>query len=185
MDAETGTGVNAAKGDRQMVETVRDAVINHAVSYFKDVFGKPFSVSAQAYGPGQTVPLRDMTAMVALGGLFNLAVAFSFADSMIQEISRMATIGIRVEEGEHDIMVRETAADVVNEVVGLSTVDLGEFASLVSMSSPVVISGARQVAVPAEALVCTAALQSHSGRLDVWFVRPMTLFDERCRMGSA
>lgn len=174
-------GVTTVIADRQRLAAVRAVVLDHAATYFRDVFGLRLDIRCSSRFAARTLDLRELTAVIALGGLIKVAVALSFDGGMVRSLSQVASEGIGLDERDRDRMMEETAADAINAVVGLSTGDLCGLGERISMSLPAVIGGPRQVDWSEEVAFAKAVLSSELGQMDLWCVAPHGMFSGRVR----
>lgn len=122
--------------------------------------------------------LHDLTAIAGLGGAVNVLVGFSFERSLLDAVYARMTADIDVPAGEEALYLRETAAETVNLILGLSTADLGTLDMAVVLSPPVILEDARSVYRPKKAVFASMRIHTERGFLDVSVVGPRELFDE-------
>ena len=165
------------KVSNSVLKKVSASVLRHAIAHFQNEFDLEIEVQPTATDERE-LDTRETTAIVAFGGKINLIVAFSFEASLVEYLTQKATIGIRVDPGEHDIMMRETVAEVVNDVVGHSTGDLAVDDEIVTITPPVVLTTSRHVFKPKDAVFVNVALTTNRGEIDIWFIGPRELFSD-------
>ncbi|WP_135079607.1 chemotaxis protein CheX [Terasakiella sp. SH-1] len=126
----------------------------------------------------KSLDLLPITSLVSVGGHINLFIAFSFDEPLLDHLMEAMTEDLEVDDDEHDLYIKETACEVVNTIVGNSTADLAEKGTIIPLSPPVVILGAKTVAGNADAKFFTVGLESRFGRLEIDLVGPTELFDD-------
>ncbi|HXP96108.1 MAG TPA: chemotaxis protein CheX, partial [Telmatospirillum sp.] len=89
------------------------------------------------------------------------------------------TVGLPMTDDEHYPFLLEIAAETINTVLGHSTVDLAEESNNVILSAPVVIEEARRLHRPKGASFAAISLTTSRGILDMNFIVPKHLFDNK------
>lgn len=126
----------------------------------------------------QSVELHDITAVAGLGVPVGLLIAFSFDEGLLADILDKTTAGNPVPEEERGLYMRETAAEVVNTVLGHCTADFGLVESVVSLSPPVVMEGARSITRRGDAVFAALSIHTDRGSVSVNLFGPRHLFDD-------
>jgi len=116
---------------------------------------------------------------VGVGSKAGLYIAFSYDDALIRMLAKLYTAGISVGPDEEELYVGETASDVVNVIVGNITAELAKPEEIITLSPPVLVAGARTIRGHRKTTVAVLTLSFAEGALDVEFVGPKILFDER------
>jgi len=122
--------------------------------------------------------LHDLTAIAGLGGPIGLLIAFSFERSLIEAIYQRVTADIGVPEGEEALYIRETAAEIVNTILGLCTADFQNLDQTIALSPPVILEDARCIHRPKNAVFASMRVRTERGVVTMSFVGPRDLFDE-------
>ena len=162
--------------DQAVTQAVIDSVVKHACKYFMDEMeiealpGAPFS------GDIKSLSVRDIIAIIGLGGPVSLLVAFSFDRSLLEAMFTVATAGLDIAEDERETFMREVAAETINVVLGHSTADLSTYGNNVTLSPPVLIEDASKVHKPRGAYFTTVTITTGSGSFDIDFIAPKHLF---------
>lgn len=125
------------------------------------------------------IDLRDVTAVIAVGGPMSFLVAFSLDRPLLDTMFRHYTSGIDVEDDEIDDYRHETIGDVVNLVMGQVTTDLEVAGAILNVSPPIVFAESRQVRRPRKARFAAARLVAPDGVIDVSVIGPRELFDQK------
>jgi CheY-specific phosphatase CheX len=123
--------------------------------------------------------LHDITAIAGMGGSVGLLVAFSFQRGLLDVLYRSVTSTFTVPEDEVDLYVRETAAEIVNTILGLCTSDLQTPNQAITLSPPVIIDEARCIQRPNDAVFASMRIVTVHGAVDVGLVGPRELFDAK------
>jgi len=127
----------------------------------------------------ETVMLHDITAVAGFGVPVGLLIAFSFDQTLLGDILDKATASLPVPEEERELYLRETAAEVVNTVLGLCTADFQLKETAVSLSPPVVMEGARSIQRRGDAVFASMDIHTDKGAVSVNLFGPRHLFDDR------
>ena len=122
--------------------------------------------------------LHDLTAIAGLGGPISLLIAFSFDASLIEAIYQRITSDIEVPDGEEALYRRETAAEIVNTILGLCTSDFQEIEQTIALSPPVILEDARCIHRPKNAVFASMRVRTERGIVTISFVGPRELFDD-------
>jgi CheY-specific phosphatase CheX len=123
--------------------------------------------------------LRDLTAIIGLGGAVSALVAFSVDLGLAQEIRRIETVGFKLNEPDLPLYLHDAMAEVANVVLGHSTADLSSLGGVVTLSTPVVIESPRLLGRPDQTLFSQIAFNTPYGGLDIACIAPRERFDAR------
>lgn len=126
-----------------------------------------------------TVRLHDITAVAGFGLPVGLLIAFSFDQTLLGDLLDKATAALPVPEEERELYLRETAAEVVNTVLGLCTADFQLKETAVSLSPPVVMEGACSIQRRGDAVFASMDIHTDKGAVSVNLFGPRHLFDDR------
>lgn len=127
---------------------------------------------------GESVSLHDITAVAGFGVPVGLLIAFSFDQTLLDSILDRTTADMPVPEDERELYLRETAAEVVNTVLGLCTADFELKEVAVSLSPPVVIEGTRNIQRRGDAVFASMEVLTNHGAVSVNLFGPHHLFDD-------
>ncbi len=164
---------------KEIAPKVWKAVVRHACCYLQDEIAVTVeSTPARADGPN-LITLRDVTAIVGTGGPVSLLIAFSFDRSLAEYLFHVATEGMALSEQERDTFARDAVGDAVNIILGQSTADLAEAGNDMVLSPPIIIEGRRSVFRPKTATFASMSLVTNHGVVDLDFVGPKELFDNK------
>lgn len=128
--------------------------------------------------------LHDMTVIAGLGGPISLLIAFSFDSSLVDALYHRVTADIEVPPGEEDLYKRETAAEIVNTILGLCTCDFQNIEESIALSPPVIIEDARCIHRPKNAVFASMRIRTEKGIVSVSFIGPRELFDDHLNYQS-
>lgn len=126
-----------------------------------------------------SVKLHDITAVAGFGLPVGLLIAFSFDQTLLGDILDKATGALPVPDDERELYLRETAAEVVNTVLGLCTADFELREVAISLSPPVVMEGARDIQRRGDAVFASMEILTDKGAVSVNLFGPRHLFDDR------
>ncbi len=85
--------------------------------------------------------LRAMTAIVSVGSETGFYIAFSYDEPLIQAVFRRYTAELSITPEQEPFYVKETAADIINVIIGNCTADLANEGNLLKLSPPLVMMG--------------------------------------------
>lgn len=160
------------------------AVQKRTRAYLEDEIGLAVTTQKTMIGDIDVLELRKVTTIVGTGGPVNLLIAFGFDPSLLERLCQAATANLAIAAEERTLFLRETAAETVNFILGHATADLAETGNDVTLSPPVVLEGGRSIHRPKKAMFTTIELSTIHGSLDIYFIGPSELFDQRLNILS-
>jgi hypothetical protein len=128
--------------------------------------------------------LHNLTVIAGLGGPISLLIAFSFEESLVDALFTRIAADIEIPPGEEDLYRRETAAEIVNTILGLCTSDFQSIEESIALSPPVVVEDARCIHRPKNAVFASMRIRTERGILSVSFVGPREMFDDHLNYQS-
>jgi len=120
-------------------------------------------------------PLRAMTAIVSVGSETGFYIAFSYDEPLIQAVFGRYTAELSITPEQEAFYVKETAADIINIIIGNCTADLASKGNLIKLSPPIVMVGGGKIYGRQDATVAALTLPFEEGSLDLAFVGPKRL----------
>jgi CheY-specific phosphatase CheX len=160
------------------------AVEKRTCAYLNDEIGLVVTVNKTLVGNIDLLELRKVTTIVGTGGPVNLLIAFGFDPGLLDCLCQIATGNLEITADERELFLRETAAETVNFILGHATADLAETNNHVTLSPPVVLEGGRCIHRPKKAMFATIEMSTIHGILDIYFIGPSELFDQRLNILS-
>jgi CheY-specific phosphatase CheX len=164
---------------RDEIGTVIEVIEKRSIAFLKSELGMAPVKVERSIRSDDHASLRAVTAIVAVGSKAGVYIAYSYDNALIRAITKRYTAGLSIGPGEEELYARETASDIVNVIVGNSTADLAQRGELISLSPPVLTVGAHTIQGRRETTIAVLTLRFPEGVLDIAFVGPSTLFDER------
>ncbi|MGD2134105.1 MAG: chemotaxis protein CheX [Maricaulaceae bacterium] len=161
------------------ISTVIDVVERRAIGFMCEEIELNAPTISRRMDRADQFDLRAVTAIIGVGASAGLYIAFTYDDALIRMIMRRYTAELTVAPEDEDLYVRETASDIVNVIVGNCTADLATRGGTITLSPPVLVEGARTIKGRPEATVAVHTIAFDDGELDIAFVGPKALFDER------
>ncbi|MBV1776342.1 chemotaxis protein CheX [Burkholderiaceae bacterium DAT-1] len=162
----------------RLVSGSMDATLKRTRDLLSDEFGMDVMRVVRTSKHVDLLVLRDVTAIVGVGGAINLLMAFSFEYSMLDELTRRMVPDEARARLKWDTYRREAALEIVNIVAGHCTEDWQSDADIIPLSPPVVIEQARSIHRPHAARFACIALETAHGHFDINFIGPADLFDD-------
>lgn len=161
------------------VEEVMQSAIARTCSYFETEFGISVTEVDAAVDNRDSLTLLDMTAIIGMGGLVNLLIAFSFQNGLIDALCQHMTRGIQIEPDEMAMYREAAAGEVVNTILGHCTIDLQKLDRRgISMTPPVVLDRAKTIRRTKNSMFFSRDLNTIFGQMSINLVRPLELFDK-------
>jgi CheY-specific phosphatase CheX len=160
------------------IAAVLEVVERRTISFLRDELGLVADKIERHLHHEESILLRAMTAIVGVGSLAGLYIAYSYDESLICAMTKRYTAELSIAPGEEALFMRETASDIVNVIVGNCTADLARSKDVVTLSPPVLLVGARTIQGRPRTAIAALTLHFPEGALDVAFVGPRRLFDD-------
>lgn len=154
------------------------SALDRTRKFFKEELGIEIASATPSIGDVKTLALHDITAIIGVGGAVNLLIAFSFSRSLRDKLLAKFTSDLVVPPEQKGLYARETAAEIVNIVMGHCTIDLQSLDGAITLSPPVIIEKAKSIRRPKNAVFANLRIETEFGCADINFVGPRGLFDE-------
>lgn len=122
--------------------------------------------------------LRDITAVIGVGGNVGMLVAFSFPMALADVLYRRLTAGIEVPPGQEADFREATITEIANIIVGHCTADFTEDGAAVAISPPVLIQDAKSINRMNKARFGTVQISTPQGDFDIHLIGPRGMFDD-------
>ena len=161
-----------------MVHRVMDAILRHTCHHFQHELGIKMQAAPPTKGDIDELTLRDLTAIIGIGGPVSVLATFSFDAALSVHVLDVETAGLRVTEEERPQFLLDTIAETINVILGQSTVDLASTGSTVALSAPVVLEDGGKLRRPKGAFFTRVNHLTEYGMLDVNFITPKHLYGE-------
>lgn len=159
------------------VAEVMQSAIARTQSHFADEFNIKVTELEDGVGDLDALTLLDMTAIIGMGGLVNLLIAFSFQDGLINTLYQRMTEGMEVQPDEVEMYREAAAGEVVNTILGHCTIDLQKLDRQgISMTPPVILDRAKTIRRMKNSMFYSRGLSTDLGRMTINLVGPMELF---------
>ncbi len=131
---------------KQLVIEVMESVIKRTRAYFKSEFGIHAIENNSDGGKLDGIVLFDMTAVIVMGGTINLLVVFSFEESLINAIYHQMVDGLGIENDDVEMYRKVAAGDIINTVLGHSTIDLQQLdLKGIKITPPTILNNANTI----------------------------------------
>ena len=128
----------------------------------------------------QKLDLGYLTSLMSVEGKMKLYLALSFDQPLIEQAFAAYTADLDIAADERDRYIEETAADMVNIIVGNATTFFSApDRTAVSLSPPIIITEGKSIFRYKDARFFSATLHTTYGCLYVLCIGPKDLFDER------
>jgi len=160
-----------------LIEKAMTSARVHCRIHFCQELGIEVTDESSEVGEVSRMALRDLTAIIGLGGSVNLLVAFSFDLSLANRLFERETQGIVISADECQDFLLATVAETANTILGHCTADLSENGALIAMTPPALIEQAKILHRPRGTTFARLSFQTADGQLDIDFVLPMGAFD--------
>ena len=160
------------------VAQVMRSAIARTRGFFEDEYQVSVSEIDGGAGDLESLTLLDMTAIIGLGGRFNLLVAFSFQDSLVNALYERVTEGFDVQPDEVEMYREAAVGEVVNTILGHCTIDLQQIDRQgISMTPPIILDRAKTIRRMKNSMFYTHGMGTMFGRMNISLVGPRELFE--------
>ena len=154
-------------------------------SYLKSAHGIVSVAQLPTSGKADALALRDVTAIIGLGGAITNLVTVSFDQALLAHLLTLETQGLVVPDNEQELYLSETAAEIANVILGHCLAYLEDLVASaangggrITMSPPVVIEHVSSMRQAQGAAYTSVALQTDFGALVVSIIWPYELFEK-------
>lgn len=159
------------------IRKVMGSALQHASRYLEAEFDLAAESLPPTDGDIKELTLREMTAIIGIGGTIDLYVAFSFEDSLVQRLFEQMAEGLEIAPEEEQEMKQATVGEIVNIIMGHCTTDLQQMDSkVISITPPTVLNLVKTVPKLKNAVFHLRSLVTKHGAMDVYLIGPKELF---------
>ncbi|MDD5227716.1 MAG: chemotaxis protein CheX [Methylococcales bacterium] len=164
--------------EKQLIIEVMESVTKRTYAYFKSEFGIETTECNSVSGKLDALVLLDMTVVIIMGGKINLLVVFSFEASLINAIYRKMIDGLSIEDHEVETYRKAAAGDVINTVLGHSTIDLLRLdKNGISITPPRILKDVNVIRAMKCKMFYAQSLSTPLGGMTISLVGSQELFD--------
>lgn len=164
-----------------MTETATSAIMASVLRRTRGVLLNTAAIPVEAVerfeGDVPSLDIHHVTAVAGLGAPLGVLTAFTFDPTLLTALFDRFTADIEVPEGQDDVFERETAAEIVNLVLGMCSGDFPDLGKLIVLTPPAVLDGARTIDRRQDATFGSMRLRTPSGIMNIHLLRPHHLFD--------
>jgi len=164
---------NLSSDVNRLIKKVGDLVTQYLAVEFKI---KTRSVKYQFHDVHR-LKLKYLTSIMAVEGQLHVLFAFSFDKQLINKIMQIYTAEIDTSDIAEEAYIEETAADMINLVLGNSLKCFSISGKTIQLTPPVVITEAKTIYRNKQAKFLTADIVTHKGSLQIYCIGPKVLFD--------
>jgi len=118
--------------------------------------------------------LKQLTALMSLSGDISLNVAFSFEDKLIAQILNIYAQELDYADDEYEAYLEETAADVINIIIGNATTDFEQEGTSVHISVPLVMREAKSIGRKKNVTYYSTTLFTRYGQMRITMIPAVT-----------
>jgi CheY-specific phosphatase CheX len=153
-------------------------VVSRTENYLKDEFGLAIERMSVIRTSTANPKLREVTAIIGLGGYVNMLVGLSLDRRILRAIFVKMTEGIVIPDEDEQLYQREAAGDFVNTIVGNCTLDFQQKDKAITLTPPIILEGQKRIALPKNAVYYGVCLETDGGEMDVDFFGPPEVLQE-------
>lgn len=167
--------------EKKLLDEV-DQVMRSVIARSRNFLEGEYQVSVTEMDGGagdlESLTLLDLTAIIGMGGRFNLLVAFSFQDGLVNAIFERMTHDLDVQPEEVDMYREAAVGEVVNTILGHCTIDLQQMDQQgISMTPPIILDRAKTIRRMKNSMFYTQGMNTVFGRMNISLVGPRELFE--------
>lgn len=159
---------------RRFIELVGSQMLE----YLETEVGIKTSTISNHFFDIQRLNLNYLTSIMAVEGQLQIMFAFSFEQKLANKIMKAYIAELDIDGQVPDEYIEETAADVINIVLGNT---LGHFqiaGKAIELTPPIVITEAKTIYRNKPAQFLTADIRTKSGDMQICCIGPKELFDK-------
>lgn len=156
-----------------------EVILDWTRAFCRDELGLDIALPAASPENPNRLHLRDVTAIVGLGGEANTFIAFSLDVALADHVAATMTAGIDVSDMDAESLREDATGELVNTIVGNATTDLEQKGRRISLTPPVVLFGQQRIYRNRDAVFRHISCETGCGGMDINLVGPQTLFDEQ------
>jgi CheY-specific phosphatase CheX len=165
--------------EKQLIVEVMESVTKRTCAYFESEFGIIATENNSNAGKVDTIALLDMTAVIVMSGTINLLVVFSFEESLLNAIYHEMTDGLGIEDDEIEMYRKAAAGDVINTVLGHSTIDLQKLdGNGISITPPRILADVKAIHEMAYTMFYAQSLNTPLGKITISLLGSDELFSD-------
>lgn len=166
-------------------ERLVQAVSQQMAAFLTQEIGLEVQPAEARQGDGQRLTLGYLTSIVSVEDDISTLIACSFARDLIEQVFSVYAEGVEVAEDEREAMIEETAAEVVNVVVGNAMAKIQTPGKAMGLSPPVVLTEAKSLTRHRDTQFSSLQLQTSSGPLAMHFLCPKDALASGLSLGPA
>lgn len=155
-----------------------DILSRRTSTFFLEELGIEAREMEREIDDAQKLYLRSLTSIMGASGELRMFLAYSFDEPLINRAFEAYAADIEVAEDERGLYVEETAADIINIIVGNALAEFNRQGPVISLSPPIIISEAKHILRHKSAKFSSARLATDSGDLNIHLIGPKHLFDQ-------
>lgn len=166
------------KSDAVDVKRLMDILSAGTSRFFREELGIEARESEREIEEAHKLALKSLTSIMGASGELRMYLAYSFDESLINRAFETYAADIKVPEDERDMYVEETAADIINIIVGNSLAEYRRQGPIIMLSPPIIISEAKHILRQKGAKFSSAHLVTDHGDMNIHLIGPKDLFDQ-------
>ena len=166
--------------EKQPVIKVMEFVTARTRAYFKSEFNLDTTKNNSHIGNLEKIVLQDTTTVIFMrGAIINLLVVFSFDATLLKTIYDCMMDGLDVEDDEVDMYRNAAAGDVINTVLGNSTIDLQKIdGDRIRITPPTVVNDVKALQEMHYTMFYAQSLTTKVGKITISLVGSDELFSK-------
>lgn len=161
-----------------LFQSAADGLAAKARDYLANEAGIAVSDVHVAIDNVEHLKLRELTAVIGVGGDVGVLVAVSFSQPMADALFARLTAGLTIPPGQEADFREATVTEAANVIIGHCTGDFEKDGSYVSLSPPILLEDARSIFRMKNAKFGTVQITSPQGAMDIHLIGPRGIFDE-------
>lgn len=155
-----------------------DRLSNRTAAFLVDELALETTNNIVASHNLQKMELNYLTSLINVEGNIKMFVAFSYEESLFNEVFTRYTADLGIEEDEQEEAIIDSAGDIINIIVGNTLADFNNTKQKIIMSPPIVITAAKQIGCQRNSVLYGATLVTNYGRLDIYLVNNLDNLNE-------
>jgi len=155
-----------------------DAVTQRTISFLSQEIRLETTRETIAVENPLYMKLKSVSSLISIGGKFNAYIVFSFDKELISQIFKIYTKGLDLPIEDEATDIEETAAEMMNIIIGNALTHLQDKGEAIYFSPPIVISEAKRIVQCNNAKFFRSSLHTPFGAMSIFIAGPKELFDD-------
>lgn len=143
------------------IKRILEVIVDLACEFLNNEIGIVVERTSLESPNRQGFGLKPYTTLMSISGCFSINITFSFDSQLIKQIYQVYCRELDIDDSDRLEYIDETAADMINIVIGNSTAQLAQDGTTMIISVPVVINEANPLVIPDFGILTTSVFTAY------------------------